>query len=553
MPRLFLLLLLSFLLSASAEDECVNAKEKRVDLYMTDDPPTLDTMDKVTSVAWFIQGHVFEGLMAMDKNQRLGPGVAERYEWLPGNLGLRFFLRKNAQWSDGKPVTAKDFVFAWQQVVAPAKANEYAFIMYYVKNGEKINKGGAPLTDLGVKAIDDYILEVQLENPCPFFLDLTTFVSFMPCREDFFWSRAKLAANGKSYAEMRYAATPADMLYNGPYKLTAWVKRTSLRMERNEHYWQPDLIKIHTLNIKYISQEFNANFTLFNSGKIAFTSLNDETLKAALAAKLPLNTYNDGGFAYLEFNHRPKRSDRPDWQPIFANRNFRLAFQHAIKSEDIVNRIIGIPGYKVGNSLVPHCIGDKNNPWPAQFPMAPIVKNAKLAREYLEKARLELKLEKFPAIDLLVTDDPRGIAQGEYLQYCLSRALGLKINLDLQTFKHRLKKQNDGHFDLVFTNWGPDYNDPMTYIDLLWSKNQNNHGAYSSVEYDALVTGAQNCADPVKRNQLFDLAQRHIRDNAVIVPIYERSIVYVVNKKLKGMTRDCLGTDPCLIHAWIEE
>jgi oligopeptide transport system substrate-binding protein len=425
--------------------------------------------------------------------------------------------------------------------------------MYYVKNGEKISKGDLPLNELGAKAIDDYTLEVQLEKPCPFFLDLTVFVSYMPCREDFFKSRSKLSADGKAYTEMRYAATPADMLYNGPYKLSSWVKRTGLKMERNEHYWQPGLVKIHKINVNYISKEFRPNFALFQSGKIAFTSLNDETLKSALAAKLPLNTYNDGGFAYLEFNHRPKRSDRPDWQPIFANRNFRLAIQHAVKTDDIVNRIIGIPGYRIGNSLIPHCIGDKTKPWPTQFPLPPIKYDVKIAREYLEKARLELKLEKFPAIDLLVTDDPTSISQGEFLQYCLMRNLGLKLNLDLQTFKHRLQKQHDGDFDITFSSWGPDYNDPMTYVDLLWSKNENNHGAYNSAEYDALVTGAQNCADPVKRHQLFDQAQRHIRDHAVVVPLFERAVVYVVHKKLKGMTRDCLGTDPCLIHAWIEE
>lgn len=552
MPRLFLLLLLSFCLSASADDECVNAQEKRITMMISEDPPSLDTMNEVTQIGQFIQGHVFEGLMSIDKDQHLVPGVAETYEWLPGNLGLRFKLRKDAKWSDGKAVTAHDFVFAWRQGVSPVKANPYFFIMLYLKNAEKINQKKLPITELGVKAIDDYTLEVQLEKPCPFFLNLTTFVSYMPCREDFFTARVVLNEEKTHYTTMKYASEPENLLCNGPFKLSQWEKRTRLTLEKNDQYWNRDKIRLNTIIVKVIGDQRTA-FDLFRSKQLASCTLTDETMKKALEIRLPLSTYADGGFAYLEFNHRQERADDATKLMLGRNKNFRKAIYLAIPTSDIVNRIIGVPGFILGNSIIPHCISGKKLSWPEEHPL-PIQKpNAAQAREYLEKARLELKLENFPSVDLLVTDDPRTLPQGEYLQYILAKNLGLKINLDIQTFKHRLKKQAEGSFDIAMTNWAPDYDDPMTYADLMTTSNENNRGRYRSPEYDKIIADAQNCADPDLRNQLFDQAQKHIRDHAVIVPIFERATVYVVHKQLKGVTRTCLGADPCLIHAWIEE
>ncbi len=552
MPRLFLLLLLSFLLSASAEDECVNAKEKRVTMMISEDPPSLDTMNEVTGPGQFVQGHVFEGLMRIDKNQQLCPGVAEKHVWLPGNLGLRFTLRKDAKWSDGKAVTAHDFVFAWQQGVSPVKSNPYVFIMYYLKNAEKINLKKLSVDELGVKAIDDYTLEVQLEKPCPFFLNLTTFVSYMPCRQDFFTQQVVLNDDKTSYKTMKYASEPENLLSNGPFKLTKWEKRTRLTLEKNVNYWNRDKIRLNTIVIKVIGDQRTA-FDLFRSKQLASCTLTDETMKKALETRTPLSTYADGGFSYIEFNHRKERPDDATKLMLGRNDNFRKAITLAIPTSDIVNRVIGIPGFILGNSIIPHCISGKKLSWPEEHPLPVLKPNAKLAREYLEKARLELKLEKFPSVDLLITDDPRTLPQGEYLQYILAKNLGLKINLDIQTFKHRLKKQAEGSFDMAMTNWGPDYDDPMTYADLMTSSNENNRGKYSSPEYDKIIADAQNCADPILRNQLFEQAQKHIRDHAVIVPIFERATVYVAHKQLKGMTRTCLGADPCLIHAWIEE
>ena len=173
--------------SGSETLSAVDYKKGAITLILADEPPQLDSTRSTDQVSFFILGHVMEGLLRYDENNRLVPGVAERWEIRPD--GATFWLRENARWSDGQPVTAHDFVFAWQTVVDPATASEYAFIMYPVKNAEAINTGKMPREKLGVRAVSDRQLEVQFEQPVAFFDKLVAFGIYDPVREDFYRNR----------------------------------------------------------------------------------------------------------------------------------------------------------------------------------------------------------------------------------------------------------------------------------------------------------------------------------------------------------------------------
>ena len=214
MKTIFILFSVFFAIGAYA------GVEQIVRLAEPEEPPTLNSMKAADTVSAFILGHISEGLTRLDSAGKIVAGVAEK--WEIGDKSATFHLRKNAKWSDGKPVTAKDFVFAWQNALDPKTASDYAFILYYLKNGEAINKGKVPPSDLGVVAKDDYTLFVNFEKPCAYFASLASFQTYAPVREDFF----------KQHGE-KYAAEANTLLYNGPFMLTSWVHGASLKMVKN--------------------------------------------------------------------------------------------------------------------------------------------------------------------------------------------------------------------------------------------------------------------------------------------------------------------------------
>ena len=209
------------LFSGAIEAQSVDATRQVVKIALAQEPPQLNSMKATDQVSIFVLGHVMEGLTRYDRRGNLAPGVAER--WTLSATSAKFWLRKDAKWSNGDPVTAHDFVFAWRNAVDPKTASEYAFILYPVKNAEAINQGNLPITDLGIRALDDHTLEVTLERPTGYFMKLTAFVTTFPVQERFYRS-----------VEASYAADASQMLYNGAFKITDWVHSASLKMQQNE-------------------------------------------------------------------------------------------------------------------------------------------------------------------------------------------------------------------------------------------------------------------------------------------------------------------------------
>src|SRR5687767_7801415 len=187
----------------SGARRAIDFETKTITTVLADEPPQLDSTRATDQISFFVLGHTMEGLLKYDASNRLVPGVAERWDIRPA--GATFWLREDARWSDGQPVTAHDFVFAWRKVVDPQTASQYAFILYYLKNAEAINSKQMPPERLGVRAVSDRELEVEFERPVSFFDKLVAFGLYYPIRENFYASR-----------NSRYGADTADLLFNGP-------------------------------------------------------------------------------------------------------------------------------------------------------------------------------------------------------------------------------------------------------------------------------------------------------------------------------------------------
>lgn len=519
------------LVACEGKKDSYKKSENTVSFALTAEPPDLNGMRATDQVSFLILGHTNEGLLRTNENNEMVGGVAEK--WEVTDKGAKFSLRKNAKWADGKPVTAHDFVFGWRTVVDPKTASQYAFIMYVLKNAEKINQGKAKIETLGVEAVDDHTLKVTFERPCGYFLKLMSFATYFPVREDFF-----KAQNG------RYGADAKNLLSNGPFKLTEWVHESSLKLEKNEHYWNASVVNIKGIDIPYIIPDPKARFELFRDKKVDLVNLTSDTLEPAAKAKFDLRKFSDGSVFYAEFNHRPER--------ITRNKRLRQAIRNVYDAKELVEKIIALPGNEPTWTIFPRWLTGVKQSFLEENPVEELKVDIAKAQKFLEEAKKELKVSEIPQLSILISDDPVSKKQAEYIHAILEKHLGIKSSIDIQTFKQRLAKMTSGEFDIVLAGWGPDYEDPMTFADLFASWNENNRGKYSNPEYDKAITDAMGTMDQKKRMAAMGRAQKIILDDVGVLPQYERGLVYVQNPRLKGVVRAIVGADPNFTYSKIQ-
>jgi oligopeptide transport system substrate-binding protein len=243
----------------------IDVKNNSVSIIIREEPPQLNSSRATDSISGMVLGHVMEGLVRMGLDDRLEGAVAKRWEVTPTHA--TFWLRKNAKWSDGKPVTAEDFVFAWQTALKPETASQYAFLLFAIKNAEAVNSGELNPSELGVNAPDPHTLVIELARPVPFFDKMLVFPTFLPIREDFY-----------NATQGRYGADADQLLYNGPFQISRWIHGSSMTFERNPHFWNQDEIHLDTIHVPYITSDANASLNFFKDSKIATTGLQAENL-----------------------------------------------------------------------------------------------------------------------------------------------------------------------------------------------------------------------------------------------------------------------------------
>lgn len=522
--------LLFFLISPNLFATAIDYQNKNISITLGAEPPSLNTLHASDQVSFFILEHVMEGLLALDAQGKLIPGIAKH--WNMNETEAVFYLRDDAYWSDGKKVRAQDFVFAWRSMVNPKTAARYAFIMSPIKNAERINGGELPVESLGVVAIDDYTLRVTFERPCAYFLSLTAFVSYYPVREDFYKQRPD-----------KYFSDIQHMVFNGPFKLSEWTHGSNLRLDKNQSFWNKEAIQINGINIPYITKDTNVAFNLFRNNEIVYADLGGNTIKQALQEHMHIKEFKVGALEYINFNHRNPR--------LTANHNLRLAIKYIFEPEGLVYKVVGIPGNQPSYSIFPTWLQGYEKPFYLEYPPERESVSLQKAQHHLQLAKKELKLNALPPLILLTSDIPGSVKKAEYLQGLLQSTLNIQVKIDKQIFKQRLSKMKQGDFDLTLASWGPDYNDPSTFSDLFYSKNSNNYGRYKNKKYDYWVNITRNSSDTKIRMEAFSKLQTIIQEDLVIIPYLERGIVYVENPGISNVARRIFGGDPSFRYASI--
>lgn len=466
---------------------------------------------------------VLEGLYQLDGAGNTIPGMAVKEE-ISEDGKVHTFTLRDAKWSDGQPVTANDFVFAWRRLANPKTASEYAYMIGVagIKNAEGVMSGEKPITELGVTAVDDKTLKVELDYPVPFFDQLAAFPPFYPIREDFY----------DKYKE-QYALTPEAILSNGAFKMTEWNQGANYTMVKNDQYYDADKVKIDGLNFQVVKDAQSA-MVAFDQGNVDYVKLTGEMVDQYKESPELINTL--GGYLwYISPNQKV---------PGLENANLRRALALSFDKEQIAEHLLK-DGSIAANFAVPVklAVGPDGKDFRETTPSYLNVDKAK-AKEYYEKAKQELGKDKF-AYELVFEDTEASKKVAEYLKSEIETNLpGMTINLKQQPKKARLQLMQNGVYELGLTRWGPDYADPMTYLDMWITGASYNYGSWSSKEYDKLIFDTSKgdlTGKPAERWEALKQAEKVCMDAAAILPVYQTGSAVMIKKDLTGFEFHSVG------------
>lgn len=485
---------------------------------------SLDPQQATDGTSFEVIADYTDGLMQMDKDGKAVNALAESYEVSDDGLTWTFKIRKDANWSNGTPVTAKDFVFGWQRAVDPNVASEYSYMLSdigQIKNAAEIIAGEKDKSELGVTAVDDKTLKVELNSPVSYFTSLMYFPTFYPVNEEFFNSCADT-----------FGTSPETTLSNGAFILDSYEPAaTEFHLSKNENYYDASKIQLAGLDYQVI-QDSQTALMSYQNGELDMTLVNGDQVD---------QVKDDPAFKAIGAGYLWYVSPNIKEVPELANDNIRKALTFAIDREAITSNILK-DGSKPTYTAVPmdFAAGPDGSDFSAdqtKFQDVCASDTAKAA-EYWKKGLEELGKDSINLEMVVDADDaPQKVAT--VLQEQWQSALpGLTISLKVEPKKQRVKDLQDGNYQLGLTRWGPDYADPMTYLGMWVTDNSNNYGFWSNADYDAIIkecTTGDLATDAKGRwAKLYD-AEKIVMDNSVIFPLYTQCNAEMVSTKVSGV------------------
>ncbi|PFW56656.1 peptide ABC transporter substrate-binding protein [Bacillus cereus] len=497
------------------------AKKQVLNVTVSEEIPSLDTAKTMDGTSAHVMQNIFEGLYVLDDQDQPIPAVAKSFKRSEDGKKYTFDLRKDAKWSNGDSVTANDFMFAWKRAISHETASQYASMLFYVKNAKEINKGTMPLDALGVKVINDYKLEVELEQPIPYFLQLLALPIYLPQHESFWKEQGS-----------NYGLEPNNLIYNGPFVLEKWKHEQEFQLKKNDTYWDQKKVKLDEINFHIVKDTMTA-VNLYEAGDLDRVPINSQFVDKYKGNK-ELHMSSDPGIAMLRFNEKNN---------TLANKKVRQSISLALNKEDFVAHFIN-NGAKPASGLVP--VGHINEKTGKDFRK----ENGDLssydlqtAKKVWEEAKKELGVEQVN-LELLTFEQDNAKRMAEYIKGDLEKNLqGLTIQIKQQPFKQKLQLEQTGDYDITMANWGPDYKDPISYLELFTTGNPNNKMSYTNPRYDELIKKAKNelVLDSEKRWEVLQEAEQVLLEDAAVAPLYHIGSAYVQKDYVKGIEKHQFG------------
>lgn len=492
-----------------------------------EDPETLDPTLNTSSGAGSIIDNAFEGLMRLDENEKAIPGVAEKMEVSDDQLVYTFTLRKDAKWSDGEAVTAKDFEYSWVRALTKDTAAEYNYQLFYIKNGEKFYNGEASREDLGIEVVDDHTLKVTLEAPTAYFPELTAFTTYFPEREDI------VTANPEGWA-----TEPETYVSNGPFKLVQWDMKDQLIFEKNENYWNKKEIKLPGIVWKLVTDQNTAYASLKSGDFDMVDTVPPAEIENGKNEGL-VTIYPNLATYMLVLNVGKQDGLSEDVKKVLSNEKVRKALNLVIDRKAIVENVTKsgqVPAY----SFVPKGIlNEKGEDFASKKYYDAETPNIEEAKKLLAEAGYP-EGKGLPTLEFMYNTegDHKLIAQAIQQDWA---KIGVNVELTNQEWKVFLNSRQQGQYQIARHGWSGDYVDPMTFLDLWVTGGGNNDAGYSNAEYDKLVADAKKEADPAKRWELMRKAEDIIMEEMPIIPLYYYTKVKGAKPEVKGVRVSTLG------------
>ena len=517
--------------SGESSGGAAGAKPVKVMLYTN--VMSLDTNLATDGDSFEVIADCIDGLTQMDGDGAAIPAIAESWDVENDGTLYTFHLREDANWSNGTPVTANDFVFAWQRGVLGNAEYGYMFSdIGQIKNAQAIMDGTADVTTLGVSAKDDKTLVVELEVPVSYFESLMYFPTFYPINQEFY----------EGLEEGTYGTSPETYLSNGAFVLTDYLPGTaSLSLKKNDSYYDAASVSLPGIEYQVVGSSDNA-LTAFKNGSLDIVMVNGDQVSAAEAddsIKDNIEVTGAGYMWYLSFSQTENNANG-----YLANANLRLAITNALDREALVDNYVKDGSLATYTAVPPQfaassTTGEDFSADQKRFADV-CAFDAARAQDYLEKAKKELGVDNFTFTIIYGNNEGDEVAKvAQAIQQQIQDTLpGVTIELSNMTKAERLDKMQNDNYEIALTRWGPDYADPMTYLGMWITNNANNYGFWSNAEYDKLIadctTGAYITDYDARWNAMYD-AETLVMNEAVIAPLYTKANANIIASNVTGV------------------
>tara|TARA_Y100000768_G_scaffold16981_1_gene11805 strand:+ start:14524 stop:16119 length:1596 start_codon:yes stop_codon:yes gene_type:complete len=478
------------------------------------DPHTVTGVPESKILMALIEGLVIrhpEGLEPL-------PGIAKN--WLISQDGKEYtFNLREALWSNGDPVTAHDFVYAWNRMLLPSLGSQYPDMLYDVVNAEQFNKG--EITDfnlVGVKALDAKTLKVNLKNPAPYFLELLAHYTTRPVHKPTIEKFGEIDTLGNQWTR------PGNFIGNGPFTLEEWKLNQVIKVKKNPNYWDADRVQLNEIHFLPIDNVSREDF-MFRAGQIHITSSipteKIEVYKEEYPNNISISPYYGTYYYRINLNKKP-----------LDNKLVRKALSLSIDRELITKKVAKggqIPAF----SFTPP---DPNG----YFPPTKLEYNPSKAKELLKEAGYS-KNDSL-TFELLYNTSEGHQKIAEAMQQMWKETLGINIVLTNTDWKVYLSRENNGDFEISRAGWIGDYQDPKTFLDMMVSGRGNNKTGWSNKEYDnLLIKAAQSTSQDERYKYLYE-AEKILIDELPIIPIYTYTRIYMKHETVKGWEPNLLDS-----------
>ncbi len=501
----------------AATGEETPAAEKQLVVQIGPDPETIDPALNSAVDAGNMLLYTHECLLTVDQNNQIAPGAAETYETSEDGLTWTFHLREGLKWSDGSPLTAKDFVYSWKRVCDPNVAAPYAETVLSGVKGYTEAIGGN-IDALAVSAPDDNTFVVELSAPCTYFASLAAFATLSPVQQ------ATIEANGDAWA------TAAETyIGNGSFYVAEWVPGSYILMKKNPNYWNAGAVKLDSIKFALI-EDSNASYSAYQSGDILMIKDVPTEEIPSLQGNPEFHVEPIIGTYYVDLNNGVEP---------FTNPLVRKALSLAIDRDYVANTLMQGTYTPASNFMGPGWVDtDGSN----------FMDNANGGKPYIDTANFEANLaqakellaeagypngEGFPAFTYSINDSGYHKVVAEYLQQAWAE-LGITVNVEVVEWSSFTPMRRAGDYQSSRDGWVGDYSDPSNMLGIMVSTNGNNNAKYNNPEFDAAFTEAQTTTDPVKRSAALHKAEDILMSDAGILPIAYYNDFWLQSEKITG-------------------